>query len=168
VVEDRDPELAAFAARNSAPAKRRRLLRRLHWAAAAYVLPALFLGSRFRSLDPRSFAFCYQMSAIVVFDLFVGCWSIYYWGGGFYTWVYRLSPEVRARTGARVRIGFRSIGFDRSVGWRAAVALQLRFLGLLFVSFLVWSVLVSLAVTFVVALSEGPAGVVKFYRHPRS
>lgn len=155
------PELDSFAARNSKPARRRRLLRNVHLGAAAYVLPAFVLAGR--PLAPGSFAFFYRTSAIFVFDLIVGGWSLYYWLGGFYPRIYRLSPEVQARTGARVRIGYRSIGFDRPVGWRAAVGLQLRFMGLLFVSFAIWAALVMLAVTLIVAVQDGLGGVVKFY-----
>ena len=104
------------------------------------------------------------MSATVVVDLIAFGWNLVYWFEGFYSRIFRLSPNVQARTGARVRIGFKTIEWDRSVGWKAALGLQFRFLALLLVAFAIWAVLLTIVVTFNIAMNEGLEGVVKFFR----
>ena len=140
----------------------RRWLIILHAVLAAYVLPAFFLAGQ--PLVPgSSLVSGYRMSAIAVVGLLAGIWSIAYWTIGFYPRIYRLSPGVQARTGARIRVG-RSLGWDRPVGWRAAIGLQFRFLGLLMGTFAVWGLLMVTTVVTLTFLHEGPTGVVKFLR----
>ncbi len=142
--------------------QRRRWLVVLHGLAAAYVLPAFFLAGQ--PLVPRSFVGSYRQTAIGVVGVVASIWSIAYWFTGFYPRIYRLSPEVQARTGAKVRIKGRSIGWDRPVGWRASIGLQLRFLGLLLGAFAVWGGLLLILIVILTFMHEGPEGVVKFLR----
>lgn len=142
--------------------RRRRWLVILHALAAAYVLPAFLLAGQ--PLAPRSFVGSYRQTALGVVGVVASIWSIAYWLTGFYPRIYRLSPEVQARTGAKVRIKGRSIGWDRPVGWRASIGLQLRLLGLLLGAFAVWGVLLLTVIVILTFMHEGPTGVVKFLR----
>ncbi len=134
----------------------------LHALAAAYVLPAFFLAGQ--PLVLHSFVGSYRQTAIGVVGVLAAIWSIAYWLTGFYPRIYRLSPEVQARTGAKVRIKGRSIEWDRPVGWRAAIGLQFRFVGLLLGAFALWGVLLVTVIVILTFMHEGPAGVVKFLR----
>ena len=82
---------------------------------------AFFLAGQ--PLVLHSFVGSYRQTAIGVVGVLAAIWSIAYWLTGFYPRIYRLSPEVQARTGAKVRIKGRSIEWDRPVGWRAAISL---------------------------------------------
>jgi hypothetical protein len=134
----------------------------LHALAAAYVLPAFFFAGQ--PLVPHSFVGSYRQTATGVVGVLTALWSISYWTAGFYPRIYRLGPEVRARTGAKVRINGRSVEWDRPLGWRASIGLQFRFLGLLLGAFALWGILLLTVIVILTFLQEGPAGVVKFLR----
>ena len=132
----------------------------VHALAAAYIVPALLLAGR--PVARGSLVDSYRTSALVVIGLLAAAWNIVYWTSGFYRRIYRLSPQVQARTGAKVRIR-RSIEWDRPVGWRAAIGLQLRLLGLLVAAFSLWAALLTALVTLFIFMQEGPTGVVRFF-----
>jgi hypothetical protein len=140
----------------------RRLLIVAHVAAAAFVLPAFFFAGK--PLAPGSIASTYRSSATAVLAVLVVAWNFAYWFKGFYPRIFRLSPEVQARTGARVVFRNRSIAWDRTVGWQAAVGLQLRFLGLVLTAFMIWGALLIAVITLLTVMNEGLGGAAKFFR----
>jgi hypothetical protein len=142
--------------------RKRRWLVILHALSAAYVLPAFFLAGQ--PLVPHSFVGSYRRTAIGVVGVLTAIWSIAYWTAGFYPRIYRLSPDVQARTGAKVRINSRRIEWDRPVGWRASLGLQFRFVGLVLSAFALWGALLLTLIAILTFMQEGPAGVVKFLR----
>ena len=146
---------------SSPPTKKRRWLLALHGLAAAYVLPAFWLGGK--SLARGSFADSYRTSATAVIGLLIVGWNFAYWRTGFLPRIYRLCPEVQARTGARVRLASRRLEWDRPVGWRDRFALQLHFLGLVLAAMALWGLLIIAGVTVLAVLQDGPAGAVKFF-----
>ena len=117
-----------------------------------------------RPLAPGSFADTYRKSSSLVIGLLIMGWNIAYWYVGFYPRIQRLCPEVQARTGAQVRIGYRSVEWDRPVEWRDALALKLHFLGLLLVALALWGLLNVAGIAVSTLLQDGPAGVVAFFR----
>jgi hypothetical protein len=133
----------------------------LQAVAAAYVLPAFWFGAR--ALAPGSLADSYRKSAILVMGLLIAGWNFAYWLLGFYPRISRLCPEVQARTGAKVRFAFRSVQWDRPLDWGDRLSLQLHFLGLLVVSFLLWGLLLLATITVLAVMQDGPAGALAFF-----
>jgi len=140
----------------SASPRKRRWLLALHGLAAAYLLPAFWLAGK--PLAPGSFADTYRKSASLVIGLLIVGWNLAYWWLWFYPRISRLCPEVQARTGAQVRIG-RKLEWDRPVGWRDTLALQLNFLGLLLAAIALWGLLNMAAMTLSTLIQHGPSGV---------
>jgi hypothetical protein len=134
----------------------------LHVVAVAYVLPAINYAGQ--PLQRHSAVSTYRMSAMYVVGVLICGWNFAYWVKGFFPMIYRLSPRVQARTGARVHIATRGIEWDRPVGWMAALGLQLRFLGLIVVGFGLWGVLMIPAIVIMIFLNQGSVGVASFFR----
>lgn len=133
----------------------------LHAIAAAYVLPALFIGGVPPSLaTPLGI---YRISAGWVLLLVGMYWNFVYWFSLFPRNLARLAPKTRQATGAEVVIGSRGVRFDRNVGWREFVVLQVRYFALLIATFVVWSVFVLAAVVLVLLLVGGKTGVRAFF-----